>query len=47
MIYKFNAKIIAIVLVANNFAHPQNSSYLSYLRFAPNDLLQRRLCIPR
>ena len=25
----------------------KNSSYHSYLRFAPNDLLLRRLCIPR
>ena len=29
------------------FCYPKNSSYLSYLRFAPNDLLQRRLCIPQ
>ena len=29
------------------FCYPKNSLYLSYLRFAPNDLLLRRLCIPR
>ena len=27
------------------FCYLKNSSYHSYLRFAPNDLLQRRLCL--
>ena len=29
------------------FCYLKNSSYHSYLRFAPNDLILRRLCIPR
>ena len=29
------------------FCYSKNASPLSYLRFAPNDLLPRRLCIPQ